>query len=80
MRPEKKVELPGPDDFISVGIPAEWAEYVIKTKDALVESGTLFQDKLFKGNALLVNMGYSKSGLGYRAAVIWCVCRKIRRP
>jgi lysyl-tRNA synthetase class 2 len=29
MRPEKKTELPGPDDFISIGIPAEWAEYVI---------------------------------------------------
>ncbi len=30
MRPEKKVELPGPEDFIALGISADWAEYVIK--------------------------------------------------
>lgn len=44
------------------------AEYLVKTKDALVESGQIMQDKLFEGNALLVNMGYSKKGLGINAS------------
>jgi len=39
-------------------------EGVLKTKDALIEAGTLFDDKLFYGNALLVEFGYSKKGLG----------------
>jgi len=30
MRPEKKKELPKPEDFIKIGIPAEWAEHVLK--------------------------------------------------
>jgi len=44
------------------------AEYVIKTKDALVESEQIIQDKLFEGKALLVNMGYSQKGLGFNAS------------
>lgn len=44
------------------------AEYIIKTKDALVESGQIMQDKLFEGNALLVNMGYSLPGFGMNAS------------
>jgi lysyl-tRNA synthetase class 2 len=30
MRPEKKKELPKPEDFIGIGVPAEWAEHVIQ--------------------------------------------------
>jgi len=30
MRPEKKMELPQPEDFIKIGIPEEWAEHVMK--------------------------------------------------
>lgn len=44
------------------------AEYVIKGKDALVESGQVMQDKMFDGNALLVNMGYSLPGFGFNAS------------
>lgn len=44
------------------------AEYIIKTKDALVESQQIMQDKLFEGNALLVNLGYSLPGLGINAS------------
>lgn len=44
------------------------AEYVYKSKDALVEGGgavqTIFDDKLYDGNALLLNFGYSQSGFG----------------
>ena len=39
-------------------------EGLVKTKDAYVESGTLFTDKLFYGNALQFNLGYSQKGLG----------------
>jgi lysyl-tRNA synthetase class 2 len=30
MRPEKKAKVDGPDDFVKLGIPQEWAEHVIK--------------------------------------------------
>ncbi len=30
MRPEKKTKTDGPDDFIKIGVPTEWAEHVIK--------------------------------------------------
>ncbi|MBU1012804.1 MAG: hypothetical protein KKG99_07350 [Bacteroidetes bacterium] len=43
-------------------------EYVRKGDDALVELGQIIPEKVFKGNALLLNMGYSKSGLGINAA------------
>lgn len=43
-------------------------EYVLKNRDALVESGILMDDKQNLGNALLVDLGYSKSGLGINAS------------
>ena len=39
-------------------------ESVLKNKDALVEDRIVYEDKLFYGNAFLLNMGYSKKGLG----------------
>ncbi len=42
-------------------------EIVQKSKDLLVELGQIMPDKLFKGNALLLNMGYSKFGFGINA-------------
>lgn len=30
MRPEKKAKVEGPEDFIKIGVPADWAEHVIK--------------------------------------------------
>ena len=39
-------------------------ESVLKNKDALVEDGLVYDDKLFYGNAFLLNMGYSKKGFG----------------
>jgi hypothetical protein len=43
-------------------------ELVQKSEDALVELGQIKPDKLFEGNALLLNMGYSMSGLGINAS------------
>ena len=43
-------------------------EFVKKSEDALVELGQVLADKLFDGNALLVNLGYSKLGLGFNAS------------
>lgn len=40
------------------------AEYNIKSKDAIVQSEQLRPDLVKPGNALLVNMGYSKKGFG----------------
>ena len=40
-------------------------EGVWKSKDAVVELGTVYSDKLFYGNALLLEMGYSKKGIGF---------------
>lgn len=40
------------------------AEYAYKTKDALVEYGIINQESQNTGNALLLNFGYSKKGLG----------------
>lgn len=44
------------------------AEYVYKSKDAIVEGTggvqTIFEDKQYDGNALLINFGYSQRGLG----------------
>ena len=39
-------------------------EGVLKSKDALVENGIVSTDKVFYGNALLLELGYSKKGLG----------------
>lgn len=39
-------------------------EGVLKTKDAYVEMGNVNDEKLFYGNALLYNLGYSKKGFG----------------
>ncbi len=39
-------------------------EAVLKTKDAYVEMGNVNDEKLFYGNALLYNLGYSKKGFG----------------
>jgi hypothetical protein len=35
------------------------SEYVFKNKDALVENETVFESRLFSGNALLINTGFS---------------------
>ncbi len=43
-------------------------EYVQKSEDALVEMGRVLADKIFEGNALLLNLGYSKFGLGFNAS------------
>lgn len=44
------------------------AEYVYKTKDAIVEEygvmQTIYENKQYEGNALLINLGYSQRGLG----------------
>lgn len=43
------------------------AEYVFKSKDALLDLGDLNYDFAKPGNALLVNFGYSEKGLGFDA-------------
>ena len=42
-------------------------EYVHKGEDIYQELGSLFEDKYADGNALLLNLGYAKSGLGIDA-------------
>ena len=42
-------------------------EYVVKDEDIYQELGALFEDKYFDGSALLLNLGYAKSGLGIDA-------------
>ncbi|OUR94778.1 hypothetical protein A9Q87_02085 [Flavobacteriales bacterium 34_180_T64] len=42
-------------------------EYVSKSEDVFIENDTFFDDKYFDGNALLLNFGYAKSGLGIDA-------------
>lgn len=42
-------------------------EYVYKGNDALVEFGNVIDSKMFKGNALLINIGYFAKGLGVDA-------------
>ncbi|WP_157503077.1 DUF6029 family protein [Mangrovimonas xylaniphaga] len=42
-------------------------EYVLKGKDMYQELGDLYEDTYFDGNALLLNLGYAKSGLGIDA-------------
>jgi hypothetical protein len=44
------------------------AEYAFKSKDALVEFGILKPDLQFDGDAYLLNIGYSKKGLGINAS------------
>ncbi|WP_053971393.1 DUF6029 family protein [Mangrovimonas sp. ST2L15] len=44
-------------------------EYVFKTEDIYQELGTLFPNRYFSGNALLLNFGYAKSGLGIDATL-----------
>jgi len=39
-------------------------EGVVKSKDVLVEDGTQYNDNAFYGNALQVELGYSKKGFG----------------
>lgn len=43
-------------------------EFVYKSNDALVEFGNVIDSRLFDGNALLLNAGYFKSGLGIDAS------------
>jgi len=42
-------------------------EYVYKGDDALVEFGSIIDDRIFDGNALILNLGYTKKGLGLDA-------------
>ena len=44
-------------------------EGVVKGKDALVEGGVQHNDKLFYGNALQLEFGYSKKGFGLTASL-----------
>ncbi len=44
-------------------------EGVVKSKDAYVESGTIYTDKSFYGNALQLNLGYAQKGLGINATI-----------
>ena len=44
-------------------------EYAFKSKDALVEFGNVRPDLQFDGDAYLLNIGYSKKGLGINASV-----------
>lgn len=43
-------------------------EYVFKSEDALVEFGEVRPEFLFDGDALLINMGYSKKGFGFNSS------------
>lgn len=43
-------------------------EYVFKSEDALVEFGEVRPQFLFDGDALLINMGYSKKGFGFNSS------------
>lgn len=43
------------------------AEYVFKNKDALVENETIFDSRLFSGNALLFNIGFSANSFSIDA-------------
>lgn len=43
-------------------------ELVFKSKDALVEFGNVIDSRVFDGNAILLNIGYFKSGLGIDAS------------
>ena len=45
------------------------SEYVFKSKDALLDLGDLNYDFAKPGNALLINFGYSKKGLGVDATL-----------
>jgi len=56
MRPEKKVELPKPEDFVAIGIPAEWAEHVINI--GYTTPDNLLQEKPTKVHQML--NGYRK--------------------
>ncbi|MGV6846035.1 MAG: DUF6029 family protein [Lutibacter sp.] len=42
-------------------------EYVFKNKDALVENKTFFDNRLFPGNAVLLNSGFSIKGVSINA-------------
>lgn len=44
-------------------------ENAFKTKDAYTEEGTIYDDNLFYGNALLVELGYSQKGFGLTASL-----------
>lgn len=42
-------------------------EYVFKDKEPLIEIGSIIDSRLFEGNALLFNVGYTKKGMGLDA-------------
>lgn len=44
-------------------------EGIVKTEDALAEIGTVYEDNLFYGNALLLELGYSKKGFGFNSSI-----------
>lgn len=43
-------------------------EWVQKSEDALIELGQIKGDKIFTGQAMLLNLGYSTFGLGFNAS------------
>lgn len=43
------------------------AEYAFKSKEPLIEAGSIIDSRLFDGNALLFNMGYAKKRIGIDA-------------
>lgn len=45
------------------------SEYVFKSEDAIIDLGDLNYDFVKPGNALLINFGYSKKGLGFDATL-----------
>jgi lysyl-tRNA synthetase class 2 len=51
MRPEKKKELPTTDGLLAVGIPAEWAEYVMKA--GYISPDDLLKEKPTKVHQML---------------------------
>lgn len=50
-------------DFSAGGFTAD-VEYAFKSKDALVEFGSIRPELQFDGDAYLLNLGYSKNGFG----------------
>ncbi len=44
-------------------------EGVFKSKDALVEDNNIYTSKNFYGNAFLLEMGYSKKGIGFTSTI-----------
>lgn len=44
-------------------------EGAVKSKDALVENNIIYSDKLFYGNAILLELGYSSKGIGFNTSL-----------